>query len=132
MKIALDSSAIVAIALEEDEHSDFSALIARHEALVGAPTIFETYLVLEQRHPVAGAEFLNAFIRRPSVHPVAFTLDMYRLAQAAFENFGKGKGHPAKLNFGDCMSYAVAKFHDVPLLFKGDDFRLTDIRPALP
>jgi len=131
MKIALDSSAIVAIALEEAEHSDFSALIARHEALVGTPTIFETYLVLEQRNPVAGVDFLNAFIRRPSVHPVAFTLEMYRHAQEAFENFGKGKGHPAKLNFGDCMSYAVAKFHDVPLLFKGDDFRLTDVRAAL-
>lgn len=132
MKIALDSSAIVAIALEEAEHSDFSALIARHEALVGTPTIFETYLVLEQRHPVAGTEFLNAFIQRPSVHPVSFTLEMYRLAQTAFENFGKGKGHPARLNFGDCMSYAVAKFHEVPLLFKGADFHLTDIRPALP
>src|ERR1043165_2121931 len=130
MKIALDSSPIIAIALEEAEHSDFSVLIARHGALVGTPTIFETYLVLEQRHPVAGTEFLNAFIRRPSVHPVAFTLEMYGLAQLAFQNFGKGKGRPAKLNFGDCMSYAVAKFHDVPLLFKGDDFRLTDIRAA--
>ena len=65
------------------------------------------------------------------MHPVAFNLPMYQLAQDAFKAFGKGKGHPAKLNFGDCMSYAVAKFHDVPLLFKGDDFRLTDIRAAL-
>jgi ribonuclease VapC len=65
------------------------------------------------------------------MHPVAFTLPMYFLAQKAFDAFGKGKRRPAKLNFGDCMSYAVAKFHEVPLLFKGDDFRLTDIRTAL-
>ena len=129
--IALDSSAIVAIALEESEQSDFNAMIAKHEALIGTPTIFETYLVLEQRIPVAGSEFVNAFIKRPSIHPVAFNLEMFRLSQSAFEEFGKGKGNPAKLNFGDCMSYAVAKYYDVPLLFKGDDFRLTDIRPAL-
>jgi ribonuclease VapC len=129
--IALDSSAIVAVALGEPEMRDFNALIARHEALVGTPTLFETYLVLEQRIPAAADEFLSSFVDRPSMHPVAFNLPMYQLAQDAFKAFGKGKGHPAKLNFGDCMSYAVAKFHDVPLLFKGDDFRLTDIRVAL-
>ena len=129
--IALDSSAIVAIALEEPEVGDFKALIARFEALVGTPTLFESYLVLEQRIPGAADEFLSSFIKRPSMHPVAFNLPMYQLARDAFKAFGKGKGHPAKLNFGDCMSYAVAKFHDVPLLFKGDDFRLTDIRAAL-
>jgi ribonuclease VapC len=129
--IALDSSAIVAIALAEPEMRDFNALIARREALVGTPTLFETYLVLEQRIAGAADEFLSSFIDRHSIHPVAFNLPMYQLAQDAFGAFGKGKGHPAKLNFGDCMSYAVAKFHDVPLLFKGDDFRLTDIRPAV-
>ena len=53
-------------------------------------------------------------------------------ASDAFDRFGKGIGHPAKLNFGDCMAYAVAKVHDVPLLYKGTDFAQTDIRPALP
>jgi ribonuclease VapC len=130
--IALDSSAIVAIALEEPEIDDFKTLIVKFEALVGTPTLLESYLVLEQRIPGAANEFLSSFITRPAVHPIAFNLTMYQLAQDAFGAFGKGKGHPAKLNFGDCMSYAVAKFHDVPLLFKGGDFRLTDIRAAHP
>ena len=54
------------------------------------------------------------------------------IARTAFDVFGKGQGHPAQLNFGDCMSYAVAKAHGVPLLFKGDDFSKTDIAVAAP
>jgi ribonuclease VapC len=57
---------------------------------------------------------------------------MYQSATEAFERYGKGCGHPAQLNFGDCMAYAVAKHYDVPLLYKGRDFARTDIRPALP
>lgn len=128
--IALDTSAIVAIALEESEASDFNRLIAVHGGLVGAPTLLETHLVLARREPEAADEFLAGLIERPSIHPVSFGLAMFRLAKSAFDRFGKGRGHPAKLNFGDCMSYAVAEFHDVPLLFKGDDFRRTDVRPA--
>jgi ribonuclease VapC len=130
--IALDTSAIVAIALNEPETSDFSRIIVASEALVGPPTLFESHLVLE-RQVTKGAEgFLSAFLARSSIHAVTFNLEMFRLAQSAFDRFGKGRQHPAKLNFGDCMAYAVAKFHDVPLLFKGDDFRHTDIQSALP
>jgi ribonuclease VapC len=130
--IALDTSAIVAIALNETEASDFGRMIVAGEALVGTPTLFECHLVLE-RQVTKGAEgFLSAFLTRSSIHAVTFNLEMFRLAQRAFDRFGKGKRHAAKLNFGDCMSYAVAKFHDVPLLFKGDDFRHTDIQAALP
>ena len=130
--IALDTSAIVAIALNEVEASEFSRVIVTGEALVGTPTLFESHLVLEQQVMKGAEGFLTAFLERSSIHPVTFNLEMFRLAQSAYDRFGKGKRHPAKLNFGDCMAYAVAKFHDVPLLFKGDDFRHTDIRPALP
>jgi ribonuclease VapC len=128
--IALDSSAIVAIALEEQEASAFRRQIVLHDAIVGTPTLLETQLVLGQRAFDAAGDFLTLFIQRPSIHPVAFTLEMFWVAQEAFEQFGKGKGHPAKLNFGDCLSYAVAKFHNVPLLYKGGDFALTDIQSA--
>ena len=57
---------------------------------------------------------------------------MYAAATQAFDRFGKGRGHPAQLNICDCMAYAVASTHGVPLLFKGDDFAQTDIAPALP
>ena len=59
-----------------------------------------------------------------------FTEAHFRLAAAAFDRYGRGR-HPAKLNFGDCMAYAVAKAHGVPLLYKGDDFARTDIAAAL-
>jgi ribonuclease VapC len=75
---------------------------------------------------------LDALLIRPCIHPVTFNPEMFRLAQSAFERYGNGKNHPARLNFGDCLAYAVAKFHDAPLLFKGDDFRHTDARTALP
>jgi ribonuclease VapC len=130
--IVLDTSAIVAIAFNEVEASQFSRLIATGEAMVGTPTLFESHLALEQQVSKGAARFLDALLERSSIHPVTFNLEMFRLAQSAFDRFGKGKRHPARLNFGDCMAYAVAKFHDVPLLFTGDDFRHTDIRPALP
>src|SRR5208282_4448272 len=116
--IALDTSAIVAIALNEDEAPHFSRIIVAGEAVVGMPTLFETHLVLERQVTKGAAGFLSAFLARPSIHAVAFNLEMLRVAQSAFDNFGKGRRHPANLNFGDCMAYAVAKFHDVPLLFK--------------
>ena len=61
---------------------------------------------------------------------MAFDERLFQAANRAFEQYGKGMGHPAQLNFGDCMAYAVAKVHDVPLLYKGDDFAQTDIRPG--
>jgi ribonuclease VapC len=130
--IALDTSAVVAIALDEDEAETFDRAIASGEALIGTPTLLETRLVLMQRMPGFAAEFLKAFISPAEINSIPFTFDMYQSAAEAFERYGKGRGHPAQLNFGDCMAYAVAKHYDVPLLYKGRDFARTDIRPALP
>ena len=129
--ISLDTSAIVAIALEEPEEEEFNRLIVLREALVGTPTLVECRLVLSRKIPAFAEAFLDGFARPPYVHPVAFTLEMYRLASAAFDRFGRGR-HAAKLNFGDCLAYAVAVKHETSLLYKGEDFSLTDIRPALP
>lgn len=128
--IALDTSALVAMALGEPEADGFIRAIVRQEALVGTPTPLETHMVLASRiGDAAAAAFVQAMVTRPSIHPVAFSLRMQEIAAAAFDRFGKGR-HPAGLNFGDCMAYAVAQAHDVPLLFKGDDFSRTDARPA--
>jgi ribonuclease VapC len=129
--IALDTSAVAAIALAEPEFEEFTKAIATNEAIIGTPTLVEARLVLSQRIGDP-AGFLEDFIHRPSVHPVAFSLEMYVAAAAAFAQFGKGTGHAAELNFGDCMAYAVARHHGVPLLYKGTDFGRTDIAPALP
>jgi ribonuclease VapC len=129
--IALDTSAVVAIALAEPEEDAFSRLIAVNEALIGIPTLLETRMVLSSTVDDPD-RFMQAFISPPEIHPVAFTLDMYHAAVEAFDSFGKGRGQKPGLNFGDCMAYAVAKVHNVPLLYKGADFALTDIKPALP
>jgi ribonuclease VapC len=127
--IALDTSAIVAIALGETESDEFNRLIAKRGAIVGTPTLLETRLVLSSRMSVAD-QFMRGFLAPSEIRPVDFSLDLFRIAADAFDRYGKGRGHPAKLNFGDCMAYAVAAHHDVPLLFKGSDFALTDIRSA--
>ena len=129
--IALDSSALVAVALDETEATDFKHQMSRNRCYVGWPTIFETYLVLHHRVDAAFAgNFLRA-LSRPNLEPIAFNEALFEIARGAFDRYGSRKSRGG-LNFGDCMSYAVASFHDVPLLFKGDDFRLTDIRSALP
>lgn len=130
--IALDASAVVAIAMDEPEAEAFERAIASREAIIGAPSLFETRLVLDDRMPSFAEAFLEGFVVSPEVRVVSFTFEMYRLAVDAFEKFGKGRGHPAKLNFGDCMAYAVARHYGVPLLFKGDDFAQTDIPSVLP
>lgn len=72
---------------------------------------------------------LDALIGVLKIDPVPFTADHTAVARSAFLRYGKGR-HPAGLNFGDCISYATAKLEAMPLLFKGDDFRLTDIEAA--
>jgi ribonuclease VapC len=128
--IALDTSAIVAIALGEPEEDEFSRAIASREALVGTPTLLEARVVLMQKIDDADA-FITMFLEPHQIHPVAFSLNMFLAASDAYQRYGKDH-HPAKLNICDCMAYAVAKVHDVPLLYKGTDFDHTDIRPALP
>jgi ribonuclease VapC len=130
--IALDTSAIVAIALSEPEEWDFNRLIAHRRAVVGTPTLVEARMVLESRIPDAVTDFLRGFASRPAITVLGFAIEMYERVCEAFVRFRKGRGHSARLNFGDCMSYAVAKHTALPLLFKGDDFGQTDITSAWP
>lgn len=99
--------------------------------LIAAPILLETTLVLvgDKRDEMIGV--LDDFVRLVAIKTVPFTADHAAIARQAFMKYGKGRNHPAALNFGDCISYATAKLEMMPLLFKGDDFRLTDIEPAL-
>lgn len=130
--IAVDSSAIVAVALGEQDAKRFAGPINGTRCVVGWPTLLETHLVLTGQGKVSALEAVSLWMARPNVETMAFDERLFQAAKLAFQQFGKGMGHPAKLNFGDCMAYAVAKVHDVPLLYKGTDFSQTDIRPALP
>lgn len=128
--IAIDSSAIIAILLIEREAADFRRAIVAGGAVVGAPTLVETRLVLESRMPAHAERTLRAFLRDNGITITPFDAFMAEVAQDAFARYGKGRGHPAQLNFGDCLSYAVAKTLALPLLFKGHDFGHTDVAPA--
>lgn len=130
--MAVDSSALIAMINSEEEASVFADGLLTLLCVVGWPTALETRMVLMGRHGGLGVDLLSEWLARPNVRCLAFGEEHYREAAGAFRRYGRGSGHPARLNFGDCMAYAVAKTEDLPLLYKGSDFSQTDIRPALP
>jgi ribonuclease VapC len=98
---------------------------------LSAAGFVETSIIVESRGGPDARRFLEALLRRAAVSIEPVTAEQAVLAREGFSDYGKGR-HPASLNFGDCFSYALAKATGEPLLFKGDDFRKTDIIPALP
>lgn len=128
--LVLDSSVLVAILTREPGNEIFDDTINTADMVfVGAPTLVETAMVLTTRlAPERGMGHLLSFLHRTKCETIAFTGAHFLEAANAFEKFGKGR-HPAALNMGDCNSYAVAKLARCPLLYKGDDFALTDLPP---
>ena len=125
--IALDTSAVVATALGEPEAELFHTLVSREEILVGWPTLLEIRMVLTGKRFAGAAAVISQLTALPNVNTVAFGERHYHAAEVAFERFGKGR-HPARLNMGDCFSYAVSAVAKAPLLFKGRDFSETDLK----
>ena len=130
--IAIDSSALIAMISGEPDADRFAHGLLTLSCVVGWPTLFETRSVLFGRRSPSAVEALSIWIGRENVRCRSFDEPLYRHAVEAFERFGKGQGSGASLNFGDCLSYAVAKDEDLALLYKGTDFAKTDIKPALP
>lgn len=93
-------------------------------------TWLESCLVIDSRAPRKGLG-LDALLERLEVELVPVSLEQGRIARDAHRRYGRGSGSPAKLNFGDCFAYALAVDSGEPLLFKGDDFRHTDVNPAI-
>jgi ribonuclease VapC len=128
--VIIDPSAIVAIIDGEPEEQAFLNLISHSQTcLLSAPGYLELAIVLSARYGSKGTEKLDLLLQGLSISIVAFTSEHAKLATEAFLTFGKGR-HPAKLNMGDCFSYALAKATGQPLLFKGNDFSQTDIDGA--
>jgi len=131
--IALDSSAIMAIVLAEPEGLKFSqAIESDGDGRLSAANFLEIANVMEGRYGASGQVLLDGYMVRlkfAGVSVVAFDEIQAEFAREGFRRFGKGR-HPAKLNFGDCFAYALAKALDAPLLYKGDDFDKTDIKRA--
>jgi ribonuclease VapC len=130
--IAVDTSAIVAIALNEPERAAFRAAILQADtALISTASVLETKLVLHGRRGPRAVALAEDLFRLPLFDIVPPGPEDLDAAFRAFIVFGKGSGHPAALNFGDLFSYALAKVRGLPLLFKGNDFAETDIPPAV-
>ena len=126
----VDSSAVVAILVREADADHLTnKLTGAPQLRMSAATYLELSIVMENKGgPRAGYE-LDHFIANTEIEIIPVTLDQAEAARVAWRRFGKGN-HPARLNFGDCFSYALAKTTGEPLLFKGDDFAQTDLEPA--
>lgn len=123
----LDSSVIVAIVVQEPGWEDLVARLGAEPAVgVGAPTLTETAIVLTARLGKSAGPLLARFVQESQLTIVPFTDEHWRTAADAYVKFGKGR-HPASLNFGDCLTYAVARLAGQPLLCRGVDFPKTDL-----
>jgi ribonuclease VapC len=128
----VDASALIAILRDEPDAIVYArAIEAATHRCVSAVNFVEAAVVIDgSRDPVASRRFDELVAAaRLSVEPV--TREQAQLAREAYRDFGRGSGHPARLNFGDCFAYALAKATGEPLLFKGDDFSHTDLQSAL-
>jgi ribonuclease VapC len=128
--VIVDSSAVIAVLLKQPSyHRLRDSLAAAEQVSIGAPTVVECSMVLSARLGRAGKTLLARFLEEAEIEVVGFTADHWTVAADAFIRYGKGR-HGAGLNFGDCMTYAVAKLADRPLLCLGDDFPATDLELA--
>jgi ribonuclease VapC len=126
----VDSSVIVAVLRAEPEARDFaraieSAMLCR----ISAANYLEAAVVIDSSRSAISSRRFDDFFRASRIAVEAVTPRQAEIAREAYRDFGKGR-HKAGLNFGDCFAYALAKEMDEPLLFKGNDFRHTDIEPA--
>jgi ribonuclease VapC len=125
--MVIDASALVAIFFAEPERQTFlDAITAAGSRLISAASLLETGIVLEGRQGEAAGREFDLFVVRANLQIVPVDAEQADLARSAWRKYGKGR-HPAALNFGDCFSYALAKFSGEPVLAKGTDFGLTDI-----
>lgn len=128
--MVIDSSVLIAILLNETEATHFAQILLEADLLyISAISVVEASIVIEYKKGIAGAQKFDELLQL--IDPVVIAFDQEaELAREAWRAFGKGR-HSAKLNFGDCCSYAAAKYTNQPLLFKGNDFNQTDIPSVL-
>lgn len=129
----VDTSALIAILRAEDDAGEMALAIERAQVRrISAASYLETAVVIDgSRDPVASRRF-DELVAAAELRVEPVTHEQARIARDAYRDFGKGSGHKAGLNFGDCFAYALAKATGEELLFKGNDFGHTDVAPALP
>ena len=127
--MVVDTSALVAILLNEPLADALGPIVLANDAVIAAPNYLEAHMVLKKHFGERTDFVLESRCRDLDVRVVEYTPEHALAAARAFDTYGKGR-HPAGLNFGDCIAYAVAEVMHQTLLYVGDDFSLTDIRPA--
>ena len=129
--MVIDTSAIIAVLLDEPENDVFSDLLGSEAPLaISAVTLHEASIVMAaKKKQKSAAGLVDELVRDLTIEICAVTVDDAMAARDAYFKYGR-KYHAAGLNFGDCFAYALAKSRNEPLLFKGDDFSKTDVTPA--
>lgn len=128
--MVIDTSAVLAILLGESDAARYATAIERADARhISAASYLEAALVIDNRGDAVASREFDLFFRRAGIAVEPVTFEQAQIARQAYRDFGKGR-HSAGLNFGDCLSYALAKHLDQPLLFKGADFGETDLEGA--
>jgi ribonuclease VapC len=130
--MTIDTSALIAIFRDEPDAEWFAdAIEAAVSCHMSAVSFVEASVVLDgSRDPVVSRKF-DEFVKDAGIVIEPVTIHQAKIAREAYRDFGKGSGHPARLNFGDCFSYALAKERGEALLFKGNHFTHTDVRRAI-
>jgi ribonuclease VapC len=130
--IVVDASALVAIMQDEPEGPSFLAAIKAEERVAASTiTVLEAGMVMRARRGEQGRSNLSAFLMHARIEVVPFDAVQVELALTAFTRYGKGIHPQARLNLGDCASYALAKALNAPLLYKGGDFAATDVATVI-
>ena len=125
--IVLDSSVLVGIIKGEADAEQLLDVLANEECAIGAPTLAETRAWCSINLAAHSSSWLDDFFDSGRNPIIPFSRQMADEASRAFDRFAGARGHPARLNFGDCLAYAVSAVMRAPLLFKGGDFGLTDV-----
>jgi ribonuclease VapC len=130
--LILDASALISILRQESDAASFAKAIEKAAVRrISAVNYAEVAVVIDsEKNPIASHR-LDELLRRANIEVVSVTPDQAILAREAYRSFGRGSGHPARLNFGDCFAYALAVASGEPLLFKGDEFTKAGIKPGL-
>jgi ribonuclease VapC len=131
--VIVDSSALLAILRGEPDAAAFERALAGAVGIrISAGNYLEVAIVVDALRDAVASRLLDAFLEAAGIVIEPVTVEQARLGRAAYRDFGRGSGHPARLNFGDCFAYALASVTGEPLLFKGLDFASTDVRAAIP
>jgi ribonuclease VapC len=130
--VIVDTSALIAILFQEPDAQVFADVLESTErAKISAATLFEAFSVADRARDRTVGRRLDSICRESGLSVVPLDEAQARIAREAYRDFGKGSGHKARLNLGDCFAYALAKATGEPLLYKGTDFGQTDVASAL-